>query len=102
MKNIHLVNTKDLGEEPGESWWAGRYKSYYPPNDYIAYPWMTAVVDTIAPYEKIEKIYWAMKKSIEEGFKEWGAIFHAHFSHWYDWGTSFYPTFLLAAYDREA
>jgi alkyldihydroxyacetonephosphate synthase len=92
---------KDLGEEPGKNWWTGRYKSYYPPNDYIAYPWMTAVVDTVAPYEIIEKIYWAMKKAIEEEFKEWNAIFHAHFSHWYDWGISFYPTFLLKNYPED-
>jgi hypothetical protein len=29
---------KDLGEEPGKNWWEGRYKSYYPPNDYIVIP----------------------------------------------------------------
>ncbi len=92
------ARAKDLGEEPGKNWWTGRYKSYYPPNDYIAYPWMTAVVDTVAPYEIIEKIYRAMKAAIEQGFKEWEAVFHAHFSHWYEWGTSFYPTFLLKKY----
>jgi len=86
---------KDIGDELGKTWWANRYKSYYPPNDYICEPWMTAVPDTIAPYEAIERIYWAMKKTVEEGFKQWGARFHAHFSHWYDWGTSLYPTFLI-------
>jgi alkyldihydroxyacetonephosphate synthase len=95
------AGAKDLGAEPGQNWWTGRYKSYYPPNDYIAYPWMTAVVDTVAPYEIIEKIYWAMKAAIEEGFREWSAVFHAHFSHWYDWGTSFYPTFLLKSYPED-
>jgi alkyldihydroxyacetonephosphate synthase len=92
---------KDLGEQPGLVWWEGRYKSYYPPNDYIAYPWMTAVTDTVAPYEDIERIYWAMKQAVEEGFKEWNAVFQAHFSHWYDWGTSFYPTFLLKQYPND-
>jgi alkyldihydroxyacetonephosphate synthase len=92
---------KDLGERPGLVWWEGRYKSYYPPNDYIAYPWMTAVTDTVAPYEDIETIYWAMKRAVEEGFKEWDATFQAHFSHWYDWGTSFYPTFLLKRYPED-
>jgi alkyldihydroxyacetonephosphate synthase len=92
---------KDLGEKPGLVWWEGRYQSYYPPNDYIAYPWMTAVTDTVAPYEDIEKIYWAMKSAVEDGFKEWNAAFHAHFSHWYDWGTSFYPTFLLKQYPED-
>jgi len=86
---------EDIGEELGKQWWAHRYKSYYPPNDYICKPWITAVSDTVAPYEDIEKIYWAMKKTVEEGFKKWEAQFHAHFSHWYDWGTSVYPTFLI-------
>lgn len=95
------AGAKDLGEEPGNNWWDGRYKSYYPPNDFIAYPWMTAVADTIAPYETIETIYRAMKAAVEEGFREWGAVFFAHFSHWYDWGTSFYPTFLLKEYPQD-
>jgi len=86
---------RDIGEELGKNWWTHRYKSYYPPNDYICQPWITAVPDTIAPYEDIEKIYWTMKKTVEEGFKKWNAQFHAHFSHWYDWGTSLYPTFLI-------
>ena len=89
------AGARDLGEAPGKNWWEGRYKSYYPPNDYIAYPWMTAVTDTVAPYEDIEKIYDEMKKTIETDFAEWNAEFHAHFSHWYDWGTSFYPTFVI-------
>jgi alkyldihydroxyacetonephosphate synthase len=92
---------KDLGEEPGKNWWDHRYRSYYPPNDYICYPWMTAVLDTVAPYEKIENIYWKMKSTIEEGFKAWNAEFHAHFSHWYNWGTSFYPTFLIKDFPKD-
>jgi alkyldihydroxyacetonephosphate synthase len=92
---------RDMGEKPAAAWWDGRYKSYYPPNDYIAYPWMTAVTDTVAPYERIEGIYHAMKSAVEDGFREWNAVFHAHFSHWYDWGTSFYPTFLLKEYPTD-
>ena len=92
---------RDLGEKPALAWWDGRYKSYYPPNDYIAYPWMTAVTDTVAPYERIEGAYHAMKRAVEDGFREWNAAFHAHFSHWYDWGASFYPTFLLKEYPKD-
>jgi alkyldihydroxyacetonephosphate synthase len=62
---------------------------------------MTAVLDTVAPYEKIEKVYWKMKTAIEEGFQEWNAEFHAHFSHWYNWGTSFYPTFLIKQFPED-
>ena len=85
----------DLGDKQAWAWWNDRLKSYYPPLDYVCEPWMTAVTDTVAPYEDIEKVYWAMKSAVEDGFKQYGAVFHAHFSHWYDWGTSFYPTFLV-------
>ena len=56
---------------------------------------MTAVTDTVAPYEDIENVYRAMKSAVEDGFSEYGAVFHAHFSHWYDWGTSIYPSFMI-------
>jgi alkyldihydroxyacetonephosphate synthase len=98
---LNQAGGKDLGEDPGKNWWEHRYRSYYPPNDYICYPWMTAVVDTVAPYEKIETIYWKMKAAIEEGFKAWEAEFHAHFSHWYNWGTSFYPTFVIKKFPED-
>ncbi len=92
---------KDLGEDLARNWWDNRYRSYYPPNDYIYHPWMTSVMDTVAPYEKIEAIYWEMKSAVEDGFKEWNAEFHAHFSHWYDWGASFYPSFLIKEYPSD-
>ncbi len=92
---------RNLGEQTAKAWWDDRYKSYYPPNDYIYYPWMMAVMDTVAPYEDIEKIYWEMKATVEVGFKEHQAEFHAHFSHWYDWGTSFYPSFVIKDYPED-
>lgn len=85
----------DLGDKQAWAWWNDRLKSYYPPLDYVCEPWMTAVTDTVAPYEDIENVYYAMKSAVENGFQKYGAVFHAHFSHWYDWGTSFYPTFLV-------
>ncbi len=95
------AGARDLGPDQAQNWWDNRYRSYYPPNDYIYYPWMTAVMDTVAPYEKIEAIYWGMKSVVEDGFKAWGAEFHAHFSHWYDWGTSFYPSFVIKEYPQD-
>lgn len=91
-------DARDLGPDLAKNWWDHRYRSYFPPNDYVFYPWMTTVMDTVAPYEKIEAIYWGMKSVVEDGFKEWNAEFHAHFSHWYNWGTSFYPSFLIKEY----
>ena len=89
------TNGQDLGDAYGWAWWNDRLRSYYPPLDYICEPWMTAVVDTVASYEDIEHVYGAMKAAVEEGFAAQGAVFHAHFSHWYDWGTSIYPTLLV-------
>lgn len=95
-------NAKDLGPDLAQNWWDHRYRSYYPPNDYVFQPWMTTVMDTVASYEDIEAIYWKMKNIVEDGFKEWKAEFHAHFSHWYNWGTSFYPSFLIKEYPSDA
>jgi alkyldihydroxyacetonephosphate synthase len=47
------------------------------------------------------KPFISREEAVEEGFAPWGAEFHAHFSHWYDWGTSFYPTFLLKEYPAD-
>jgi len=98
---ISEAKGKALGDKQAWNWWENRLKSYYPPLDYICEPWMTAVTDTVAPYEDIEKVYWAMKSAVEDGFKEYGAVFHAHFSHWYNWGTSIYPSFLVKDYPAD-
>ena len=55
-------------------------------------PQMFGTMDTIAPYDKIEQIYWAMKKAIEEKFPN--IKFIAHFSHWYEWGCMIYDRFI--------
>lgn len=92
---ISMTKGKNLGDRQAWTWWKNRLKSYYPPLDYICEPWMTLVTDTVAPYEDIENVYWAMKSAVEKGFKKYGAVFHGHFSHWYNWGTSIYPSFLV-------
>ena len=43
--------------------------------------------------DKIENIYWAMKKAIETNFPQ--AKFIAHFSHWYEWGCMVYDRFII-------
>ncbi len=48
---------RDLGDGYGWTWWNDRLRSYYPPLDYVCEPWMTAVTDTVAPYESIEAVY---------------------------------------------
>jgi len=51
--------------------------------------------DTCARFEDLEKIYWAKKKVIEEGFAEYKARYTAHFSHWFPWGGMIYDRFYI-------
>lgn len=85
---------KDLGREPGERWWQQRYDFYYPPQN-LKLPWMYGTTETITTYDKIEKLYWAEKKAIEEGFADWNVQFIGHFSHWFHWGVTLYCRFII-------
>lgn len=81
-----------LGPELGERWWKQRYDFFYPPHMFDL-PQMFGTMDTIATYDKIEKVYWAMKQAIEENYPQ--AQFIAHFSHWFDWGCMVYDRFII-------
>jgi alkyldihydroxyacetonephosphate synthase len=83
---------EDLGPKLGEQWWKQRYDFFYPPHCFDL-PMMFGTMDTIATYSKIETIYWAMKKAIEENFPQ--ATFIAHFSHWFEWGCMVYDRFII-------
>ncbi len=82
----------DLGEELGQIWWDHRYKFFYPPYMFHL-PQAFGTLDTVATFANIEKVYWAMKKSVEENFPE--AAFIGHFSHWYEWGCMLYARFIV-------
>jgi len=92
----------NLGREPGENWWNNRFKFYYPPYNLEAVPVIHGVIDSCSSFENILKIYYAQKAAIEEGFKEWDVTYIAHFSHWYDYGASIYPTFIINKVPDEA
>jgi alkyldihydroxyacetonephosphate synthase len=53
------------------------------------------VIDTVATFENIIKIYYEQKKEVESNFKEWDITYFGHFSHWYEYGTILYPTFIV-------
>ena len=97
-KIIHKVCTDaggvDQGSKAGELWWKERYKFYFPPFAPML-PQMFGTIETTTTYECIYKVYCAKKKAIEEGFKEYGAKYTGHFSHWYPWGTSLYDRFYI-------
>ncbi|MDD5017974.1 MAG: FAD-binding oxidoreductase, partial [Eubacteriales bacterium] len=86
---------QDLGEEPGWTWWKKRFNFYYPPYTLESSRSLYGVIDSCALHKDIENVYRGMKKAVEEGFKEWGVKYIAHFSHWYDWGASVYPNFII-------
>lgn len=83
---------EDMGSEYGEKWWKEKITFFYP-GHMMDIPQMFGTMDTIAPYDKIEKIYWEMKKAIETNFPQ--AKFIAHFSHWYEWGCMVYDRFII-------
>ncbi len=82
----------NLGSEYGEKWWDSRLTFFYP-DHMMDVPKMFGTMDTTASYDNIEKIYWAMKRAVEENFP--GVRFIAHFSHWYDWGCMMYDRFIM-------
>lgn len=82
----------NLGSEYGEKWWDSRLTFFYP-DHMLDVPKIFGTMDTTASYDNIEKIYWAMKRAVEENFT--GVRFIAHFSHWYDWGCMMYDRFIM-------
>lgn len=95
MKIFRKYGMRDLGEESGKHWWEHRYEPYYPPHTLESKRHLYGVIDTITTHDKIENLYLSMKKEIEEKFKEWNIVYGAHFSHWYEWGASVYPRFII-------
>lgn len=85
---------EDLGPEPGEHWWEHRYDFYYPPLA-LALPKLYGTTDTVCTFDRIERLYYAKKQAIEQGFAEWNARYIAHFSHWFPWGVMVYDRFIV-------
>jgi len=85
---------KDLGAEAGQNWWEHRYDFYFPPKA-LDFPWMFGTLDTVATFDKLEKLYWTKKRVLEDTYKDWGLFYYAHFSHWYLWGVMTYDRFII-------
>ncbi len=88
------LGAHDLGREPGEKWWDHRYDFYYPPKN-LKFPWMYGTTETITTFDKLEKLYWAEKKAVEETYADLDIKFIGHFSHWFHWGASLYTRFII-------
>ncbi len=88
------LGARDLGREPGNKWWEHRYDFYYPPIN-LKLPWMYGTTETITTYDKIETVYLAEKKAVEENYADWNIKFIGHFSHWFHWGVMLYSRFII-------
>lgn len=86
------IGGEDLGGEMGKEWWFHRYKFFFPPYVF-SLPQAFGTCDTVASYRDIEKIYNAMKESVENGYPQ--ARFIGHFSHWFMWGCMLYARFII-------
>ncbi|MBK8047134.1 MAG: FAD-binding oxidoreductase [Anaerolineales bacterium] len=88
------LGARDLGRERGEKWWAHRYDFYYPPQT-LKLPWMYGTTETVTTYDKIEALYWAQKRAIEETYRAQKIRYIGHFSHWFHWGAMLYSRFII-------
>ena len=87
---------RDLGSKGGDLWWENKYRFFYP--GYMFHiPQAFGTLDTVADFAHIEKVYWAMKKAVNENFPQ--ARFIGHFSHWYEWGCMLYARFIFEGKD---
>ncbi len=96
LETFKKYGAEDLGSEYGEKWWKEKITFFYP-GHMMDIPQMFGTMDTIAPYGKIEEIYWSMKEAVETNFPQ--AKFIAHFSHWYEWGAMIYDRFIIEGKD---
>ena len=67
LETFAKYGAEDLGSEYGEKWWKEKITFFYPGHA-LDLPKLYGTMDTIAPYGKIEKIYYAMKEAIESNF----------------------------------
>jgi alkyldihydroxyacetonephosphate synthase len=88
------LGMRDLGREPGEEWWEHRYDFYYPPLGF-SLPKLYGTIETVCTFSNIERLYYAKKQAIEEGYAAWKVRYIAHFSHWFPWGVMVYDRFIV-------
>jgi alkyldihydroxyacetonephosphate synthase len=88
------LGSTDLGRGPAETWWDGKYEPFNKENA-PAPPTIFGTTDTCARFRALPGLYRAKKRTVEEGFAEYGARYTAHFSHWYPWGGMIYDRFYV-------
>jgi alkyldihydroxyacetonephosphate synthase len=95
IRTVTVVNDGvDLGAGPAQTWWDGKYEPFAKRNA-PAPPTVFGTTDTCARFASLPGLYEAKKRTIEEGFAEYGARYTAHFSHWFPWGGMIYDRFYV-------
>ncbi|MEM2143484.1 MAG: FAD-binding oxidoreductase [Candidatus Thorarchaeota archaeon] len=88
----------DYGEGPAKRWWEHRYDMYYPtPLTTSGYA-IGDTIDIVATYDRLERVYHAMKHVMEDN----DAFVMSHFSHMYPHGGSIYMIFFTSQPTAEA
>ncbi|MEM1884524.1 MAG: FAD-binding oxidoreductase [Candidatus Jordarchaeales archaeon] len=89
----------EVDKELAEYWWNHRYDMYYPDPLRSSYNIIADTVDVAATYDKLEELYWEIKKTVET--KNPGVTMMAHFSHFYEDGGSIYMIFFTQQQGHE-
>jgi alkyldihydroxyacetonephosphate synthase len=87
----------DQGEGPAKRWWEHRYDMYYPTRLTTSGYAIGDTIDIVATYDKLEKVYRAMKDAMEQH----ASVVMSHFSHMSQNGGSIYMIFFMAEADAE-
>lgn len=88
----------DQGEGPAKRWWEHRYDMYYPTRLKTEGYTIVDTIDIVATYDRLEKVYYAMKEAMEAH----GAFVLSHFSHMYQNGGSVYMIFFTSQPSAES
>jgi alkyldihydroxyacetonephosphate synthase len=83
-----------LGPDVGQIWWDGKYEPYAK-GKLPQPPLLYGTFDMVSRFSTMPAIYRAKKAAIEAEFKQYGARYTAHLSHWYDWGAMIYDRFYV-------
>ncbi|MEM3569468.1 MAG: FAD-binding oxidoreductase [Candidatus Jordarchaeales archaeon] len=89
----------EVDRELAEHWWKHRYDMYYPDAFKSSYSIIADTVDVAAPYDKLEELYWTIKRTVES--RNPGVTMMAHFSHFYEDGGSIYMIFFTQQQNHE-
>lgn len=86
------------GDEPGESWRAGRYRAPYLRDPLLDVGVLTETLETAGFWSNLPRLREAVTSAITEGLTEWATppLVLCHISHVYETGASLYFTIACA------